>query len=101
MTMALSDAALLQIILAPHTTEKTASISEDNQYVFKVAASATKFQVREAIERLFKVRVQGVGIVNVKPKRKVRGRIAGQRSGWKKAYVSLQPGETLDLMSHQ
>ena len=83
-----------QVILAPHVSEKTTSLGElqKKQIVFKVLPTATKHEIKEAVEVLFKVKVDSVRVLNMKPQVKMFGRIAGTRKAWKKAYVSLQAG---------
>jgi large subunit ribosomal protein L23 len=78
-------------------TEKSVAATESaNQYVFKVAKNATKEDIKEAVQLLFEVVVDQVRTVNVKGKQKNFGRRAGQRSDWKKAYVRLAEGQSLD-----
>ncbi len=90
---------LMNILLSPHVSEKsTMAADRDRQFVFKVSPDATKPEVKQAVELMFKVDVQGVQIINVKGKRKQFGRIPGRRSGWKKAYVTLKPGQDIDFM---
>ncbi len=90
---------LLKILLAPHVSEKSNRVAERyNQVVFKVIPDATKPEIRNAVELLFKVKVKGVTVVNVKGKRKRFGATYGQRSDWKKAYVSLEAGNEIDFM---
>lgn len=90
---------LLQVLRSPMISEKSTNVSEQhNQVVFEVARNATKPEVKEAVESLFKVKVTGVTTLNVKGKiKRFRGR-PGKRSGWKKAYVSLAKGEELDFL---
>lgn len=90
---------LLQILRAPHVSEKSTNLGEDaNQVVFQVVSDATKPEIKQAVEELFKVKVTGVTTLNVKGKvKRFRGR-AGKRAGWKKAYVSLAEGEELDFL---
>lgn len=89
----MKQARLLQILLAPHSSEKANRVAERNrQFVFRVASDAQKPEIKEAVEWLFKVKVQHVQVVNVKGKRKQFGRVRGKRSDWKKAYVRLQAG---------
>ncbi len=78
---------LLQVIIAPHVTEKTAA--NEKQIVFKVLKDATKSEIKEAVEKLFEVKVEAVRVVNVKGKRKNFRQISGKRSDVKKAYISL------------
>lgn len=90
---------LLKILLAPHVSEKANRIAERyNQVVFKVVRDATKPEIRGAVEMLFKVKVKGVTVINVKGKRKRFGAIQGRRSDWKKAYVSLEAGHEIDFL---
>lgn len=83
-----------QVIVGPHVSEKTAGLAElaRKQIVFKVLPTATKNEIKEAVEFLFKVKVDNVRVLNVKPQKKMFGRVAGTRKAWKKAYVSLQAG---------
>jgi len=89
---------LLQVILAPVVSEKSTMVSEKyQQVVFRVTTDATKPEIKAAVEMLFNVKVQDVSTVNVKGKVKRFGRMTGRRKDWKKAYVSLVPGQELDL----
>jgi large subunit ribosomal protein L23 len=96
----MSNEHLLNVIRAPHVSEKTARLQESaNQFVFEVAADASKGDVKSAVEAIFKVKVESVTVVNVKGKRKAfRGR-TGKRGTWRKAYVSLGEGQTIDLVA--
>jgi len=87
-----------QIILAPVISEKATRVAEKrNQAVFKVLPNAEKAEIKEAVEKLFNVKVSGVRTLNVKDKTKRFGQSTGRRSDWKKAYVSLAEGQELDL----
>ncbi len=98
----MNHANLLKVILAPHTSEKAVVGTEKHDsYVFRVASSATKPTVKEAIEALFKVKVDQVRIVNVKTKPKRFGSIQGRSKAWKKAYVTLSSGQQIDLAGNQ
>ncbi|MBA3660762.1 MAG: 50S ribosomal protein L23 [Gammaproteobacteria bacterium] len=93
---------LLKIILSPHISEKATIATEKfNKYIFKVAKSASKPEIKDAIEHLFSTKVQAVHIVNVKPKKKIFKSIEGKKKGWKKAYVTLEPGQKLDALNIQ
>ena len=84
-------------ILSPVITEKATMLSEHNKVVFRVAQDATKSQIAEAVEALFKVNVVKVNTLNVKGKTKrFRGR-EGQRSDVKKAIVTLAEGQSIDI----
>ncbi|MGH8049816.1 MAG: 50S ribosomal protein L23 [Arenimonas sp.] len=89
----------LSILLAPLVSEKTSRIQENNQFVFEVATTATKAEVKSAVESLFNVKVEAVNVVNVKGKSKSFKNRAGRRGNWRKAYVCLAPGQTIDVMS--
>ena len=88
---------ILQTIVAPMMTEKTSNMSGDNQYGFEVLKTATKFEVKNAVEKLFKVKVKAVNILNRKGKVKTRGKIVGTQKTKKIAYVSLQDGHAINL----
>lgn len=86
------------IIRLPRITEKGTRLKEkSNVLTFEVRTDANKVQVRKAIEGIFKVKVVDVTTVNVSGKRKRMGMREGRRSDWKKAYVTLKPGEKIDI----
>lgn len=88
---------MYQIIRYPHISEKTARLQADsNQYVFEVLKSATKPQIRQAVEGLFEVEVEEVRVVNVKGKRKSFRFRSGRQNDWKKAYVRLRAGQVIE-----
>ena len=90
---------LLDIIRAPHISEKSTIVAErDNQVVFKVAVDATKLEIKKAVELLFEVEVDSVRVVNMKGKTKRHGLAVGKRVNWKKAYVSLKEGQDIDFL---
>jgi large subunit ribosomal protein L23 len=92
-----TDPRLYDVILAPVITEKATIASERNQVVFKVASTATKPQIKEAVEKLFDVKVKGVNTLVRKGKRKAfRGR-PGVQSDVKKAIVTLEEGHRIDV----
>jgi large subunit ribosomal protein L23 len=88
---------LYSVIRAPHISEKSARAQEHNQYVFEIAAGANKKLVKDAVEALFSVKVESVNIMNVKGKVKSFRQRAGSRNGWRKAYVRLHEGQTIDV----
>jgi large subunit ribosomal protein L23 len=95
----MNQARLYSIILGPHISEKATIMAETrNQVAFKVINDASKTEVREAVERIFKVSVTGLQILNVKgkTKRTARGSIR-KKSNWKKAYVQLAQGQEIDF----
>jgi large subunit ribosomal protein L23 len=90
---------LYDVIRAPVITEKSTMASENSQMIFKVAMSATKPEIKEAVERLFNVRVKAVNTLVRKGKvRRFRG-VKGQQSDFKKAIVTLEEGQTIDITS--
>lgn len=90
---------LFQVILAPHVSEKGTRVADKNrQIVLEVRRDASKPVIKQAVEKMFSVQVESVTTVNVKGKAKKTGRIAGRRSDWKKAYVSLKPGQDIDFL---
>lgn len=93
---------LLKIILGPQISEKASLATELNrQYVFKVLADATKPEVKNAIEHLFKVQVDSVQLLNLKGKQKRFGQRLGRRNDTKKAYVRLKEGQNIDFMGKE
>jgi large subunit ribosomal protein L23 len=88
---------LLNVIRAPRISEKTARLAESNQYVFEVASTATKADVKAAIEQLFSVTVEAVNVVNAKGKTKTFRFRSGRRSDQRKAYVRLAQGQSIDV----
>lgn len=91
---------IFKVLLGPHVSEKATDLAEKHsQIVFKVDTTATKLEIKKAVEQLFNVKVEKVSTLNVngKTKRTVRG--LGKRNDWKKAYVSLQPGQDIDFAS--
>ena len=93
----MSREAMFDIVRTPVITEKATALSEKNQVVFRVAMSASKPQIKAAVEGLFKVKVTGVNTLVQKGKAKrFRGR-PGVRSDVKKAYVQLAEGQSIDL----
>lgn len=93
---------LLKIIVSPHISEKaTVATEKNNEYVFKVVKSASKPEVKDAIELIFKTKVKAVNISNVKSKTKTFRNRKGTRQGWKKAYVTLEADQKLDVVGAQ
>jgi large subunit ribosomal protein L23 len=90
---------LMQVLLAPQISEKATFVADKHeQVVFRVASDATKPEIKAAVELLFKVEVEGVQVANVKGKlKRFKGSI-GQRKGWKKAFVSLKPGQEINFV---
>ena len=91
------DTKYLEIIKAPVITEKAAVLGQNNQYVFKVDPRANKTEIKQAIEKIFKVKVEAVRTLNVKPKKRRVGRYTGLTNRTKKAIVTLAEGQTIEL----
>ena len=88
---------LMSVLIAPHVTEKTSlAMQNHNQYTFRVRRDATKIDIRKAVELMFDVKVAGVQVVNEAGKTRRFGKVAGRTQDWKKAYVSLVAGQTID-----
>jgi Ribosomal protein L23 len=86
-----------EVLLAPVVSEKSYSLIGGGKYVFKVHPDAHKTQIRQAVEELFKVHVEGVNVLKVQAKPKRRGQSKGIKPGWKKAIVQLREGETIEI----
>jgi large subunit ribosomal protein L23 len=91
-------ARLMQVVLAPVISEKSTFVADKmNQVIFRVAPDATKPEIKAAVEFMFKVQVSSVTVVNVRGKEKRFGQHLGRRNHWKKAYVSLKPGQEINF----
>ena len=89
---------LSRIILAPVISEKSTYVADKmNQVIFRVESSATKPEIKAAVELMFKVQVDSVTVSNVRGKSKRFGQYMGRRPHWKKAYVSLKPGQEINF----
>lgn len=87
-----------QVILGPLTTEKADRLREKGNVVcFRVRRAANKVQIRRAVELLFEVEVTGVRTANFTGKNKRWGRFVGRRPGWKKAFVTLREGHSVEI----
>lgn len=85
------------IIQEPVITEKATILREANKYAFRVHPKANKIQIRQAVESIFSVKVESVRTVKVPSKPKRQGLYQGRRSGWKKAYVTLKAGDSIEI----
>ena len=85
------------IIYAPIITEKTASLANENKYAFKVSPKANKTEIKDAIEKLFNVKVKEIRTINVHPRKRRVGRYTGLTNRKKKAIVTLEQGQTINL----
>lgn len=98
MTIAAHQERLMTIIQSPHLSEKSHTVAEKNQVVFKVRTDATKPEIKKAVELLFEVTVEGVTVINYQGKNKRHGQTKGRRANWKKAYVKLAEGSQIDFL---
>lgn len=90
---------LMNILVSPLVSEKATNAAEKaNQVVFKVAKTATKREIKGAIEMLFEVNVENVQVANVKGKTKRTQNGIGRRNDWKKAYIRLQEGQDINFI---
>ncbi len=97
-TQKFNDERLMNVLLAPQISEKATFVAEKNeQVIFRVASDASKPEIKAAVELLFKVSVESVQVSNVKGKQKRFGKSMGRRKDWKKAYVSLAPGQEINF----
>ena len=95
---AMNQERLLKVILAPVSSEKSTRLADNNnQITFRVMGDATKQEIGAAVAMMFKVEVTGVSVMNVKGKVKRNKFGMGKQKGWKKAYVSIKPGQEIDL----
>ncbi len=87
---------LYQVLKRPLQTEKTDLQRDNNQYIFEVDRRANKLQIKEAVEKIFDVKVTAVNTMIIKPKRRRLGRkVVITRPAWKRAVVTLAPGERI------
>ena len=93
----LSQERLINVLVAPHVTEKTAiAMQNSNQYAFRVRRDASKPDIKAAVELMFSVKVESVNVVNEPGKVRRFGKTPGRTQDWKKAYVRLAPGQSID-----
>jgi large subunit ribosomal protein L23 len=85
------------IIIRPLITEKNTNLMQYNQYSFEVDRNANKTQIKQAVQSIFNVRVTAVNTINVRGKFKRRGRTGGYTADWKKAVVTLEIGDRIEL----
>ena len=86
------------VIVRPVVSEKSYALLDANAYTFIVHPDANKIEIRQAVERLFDVKVVKVNTVRVLGKVRRRGWVAGRRPDWKKAMVTLAEGQTIDIL---
>ena len=90
-----------EIIIRPIVSERSYALMEENKYTFEVARNANKYQIKDAIEELFSVKVESVNTINVKPKKKRVRYVAGYTRQWKKAVVTLAAGDSIEIFGNQ
>ncbi|CAM2856185.1 50S ribosomal protein L23 [Legionella steigerwaltii] len=89
---------LLMVLREPHTSEKATVIADKlKQFTFKVLKTATKTEIKMAVENIFNVKVKNVSVINVKGKTKRFKQMSGKRSDWKKAFVTLHADQDIDF----
>lgn len=86
-----------ELIKRPLITEKTTALMEENKYCFLVDPKANKTQIKTAVEEIFKVKVKAVNTLNLLGKIKRMGRYSGRRPSWKRAIVTLEPGNRIEF----
>lgn len=87
-----------EVLRRPLVTEKSTMLTGQNKYVFEVLLGANKLQIKDAVEKAFSVHVAAVNTMHVRGKiRRMGKRIGGQQPDWKKAVVTLRPGEQITL----
>jgi large subunit ribosomal protein L23 len=92
--------SLYNLLERPVITEKSTALAERGQYVFAVRENASKASVKEAVQKAYNVTVREVNIINVRGKMKRYGMRVTKRSGWKKAVVTLKPGDKIELFGN-
>lgn len=94
----MNEERLMTVLIAPHVSEKTTlSADKNNQHIFSVLPGAKKNEIKQAVEKMFKVKVSAVNTMNMRGKRKRFGQRQGKRSDWKKAIVTLEQGHDIDF----
>ena len=88
---------LHDVLIRPVITEKSTMLMEEGKYTFRVPLTANKVQIRQAVEKIFNVKVEKVATIRVLGKTKRMGRTQGQRSDYKKAIVTLKAGESIEF----
>lgn len=89
------------VIIRPVVSERSYSKMEENKYTFEVAKNANKYQIKDAVEELFNVKVTRVNTLAVKPKTKRVRYVAGKTRTWKKAVVTLREGDAIEIFGSQ
>ncbi|MDY4041735.1 MAG: 50S ribosomal protein L23 [Collinsella sp.] len=89
------------VIIRPVVSERSYALMEENKYTFEVAKDANKFQIKDAVEELFNVKVTRVNTLSVKPKTKRVRYVAGKTRSWKKAIVTVREGDSIEIFGAQ
>ena len=94
--MKLKSANLRSILVKPRISEKSAKSSQSGKYIFEVAIKSNKVEIRKAVEQTYQVKVVRVNIIRTEGKKRTYGGTSGKMSNFKKAIITLQPGQTID-----
>lgn len=86
-----------EVLIKPLITEKNTKLGALNKYTFKIDRRANKTQVKDAVQQIFKVNVTAVNVISVPPKTRRVGRTVGLTQPWKKAVVTIQPGQRIEI----
>jgi len=86
-----------EVLRRPVITEKNTDLMAENKYVFEVMKQANKAQIKESVQKAFKVTVTSINVITVPGKPKGFGRLKGHRPAWKKAIVTLKPGDKIEI----
>lgn len=89
---------VFRILKEPHVSEKATLLTDNNKYIFKVYPNANKSETKKAVEDLYGVKVKNVNVINVHRKKKILRNIEGYKSGYKKAIVTLEKGEKIEII---
>lgn len=93
----MNEGKLTKVILAPCVSEKSTRVQVDRQYVFKVSKQARKDEIVRAAKLMFNVDVEAIRITNVPEKKRVFANIKGRKKEWKKAYITVKEGQSINL----
>jgi large subunit ribosomal protein L23 len=89
-----------KILKEPHISEKSTDLSNDGKYTFRVFPWSNKVEIKKAISDLYGVRVKDVRVINIKPKSRILRGLEGKRKGYKKAIITLEKGEKIEVLPH-
>ena len=93
--------SVYNVIIRPVVSERSFDLMNQNKYTFEVAKDANKYQIKDAVEEIFGVKVVRVNTLTVKPKNKRVRYVAGKTRSWKKAIVTLAEGDTIEVFGNQ